>query len=322
MKIITFWILLCSCSLTFAQNLVPNPSFEDYSLCPQAHDGTNLLDHWSVPSGHTGTTDYFNACGPSTVGVPTNFIGVQDARTGDAYIGQYIGFATPAPADYREYIQVKLSAPLQANVLYSVGAWLSFPEYASYSVDRFGFYLSSTPLTGNNSFYVLPVVPQVESSGVFFTNSNGWEYVGGTFVATGGEEYLTIGNFRDTSMTNMQASGAFPAYGSGFIYVDDVIVQEGEITALASNGFQGAVQVFPTHLKSDQSIQIKIPAGFGKKAELSLYDSFGKVLVEKSQALTAGQDLITLGTSGAQSGLHFIKVTVGEREESFRLLFH
>jgi hypothetical protein len=61
-----------------AQNLVPNPSFEEYSICP---DGTSQIDratHW-MPFRHT--PDYHNACDESEiVGVP-NSIAADGAQT-------------------------------------------------------------------------------------------------------------------------------------------------------------------------------------------------------------------------------------------------
>ena len=52
-------------------NLVPNPSFEEYSLCPDKESQIERVDGWFSPSN--GTPDYYNYCSTSTtVSLPTH----------------------------------------------------------------------------------------------------------------------------------------------------------------------------------------------------------------------------------------------------------
>src|SRR6187455_2453226 len=77
---------------TRAQNLAPNPDFEDFSSCP---DGLNIPGNPNfncIPwrTGSAGTPDYFNACAnPNDIGVPDNIFGWQQAISGEAYTGFY-----------------------------------------------------------------------------------------------------------------------------------------------------------------------------------------------------------------------------------------
>src|SRR5580692_4077770 len=73
-----------SCGL----NLVPNPGFEDYTSCPNSVSELDLAAPWFQPTA--GTSDYFNVCGASSVGVPNNFAGSQPAHGGQAYAGEYM----------------------------------------------------------------------------------------------------------------------------------------------------------------------------------------------------------------------------------------
>ncbi len=71
-----------------AQNLVPNPNFEDYSSCPTGEGQIDVLDDWYSPTA--GTPDFFHGCfGPGIggVGVPINFMGNQLALSGKGYAG-------------------------------------------------------------------------------------------------------------------------------------------------------------------------------------------------------------------------------------------
>ncbi len=103
--------LLSSLSSAFAQNLVPNPSFEEYEECPtevgQVFNATGWYSALESP-------DYFNACSSSNdvntfaIDVPINHAGFQEPATGSAYIGLFSFFIVD---DYREYVQCQLLEP-------------------------------------------------------------------------------------------------------------------------------------------------------------------------------------------------------------------
>ena len=59
-KIFSLFLLLCSCLLHAQTNLVPNGSFETYTMCPDGGGVINYATPWYSPT--TGTTDYYNSC--------------------------------------------------------------------------------------------------------------------------------------------------------------------------------------------------------------------------------------------------------------------
>jgi len=315
-------LLACSCSMLCGQNLVPNASFENHSACPSGHDEVYKILDWTLPPSHTGTTDYYHACGTNNYGVPTNIMGSQMARTGEAYVGLYIGFSTTAPSDYREYIQVRLTSPLQAGVTYSVAAYLSLPEYASYTVDKFGFTLTNTPLSGNQNFYVLAATPQVESTSTYFNNLTGWDLVTGSFVAAGGEEYLTIGNFQDGANTNMQTTGASPAYSSGYVYVDDVIVQRGEIVGMAEPQTARDLNFYPTQLMGGDLLRIEVDAQLQESVSIELYDGIGRNVARAEWSLEAGNQRLEYSLPFLSPGVYMARVSAGSRTRTHKLRIH
>jgi hypothetical protein len=120
-----------------AQNLVLNPGFEDFSTCPNFIDQMNRATHWGKPT--PGTPDYFNSCTSfPSISTPTNGFGDQEAFDGEAYAGLvtyvdtmvYGGFA-----NYREYIQGKLSEPLQAGKFYAISFQVSVGDAYRYASD-------------------------------------------------------------------------------------------------------------------------------------------------------------------------------------------
>jgi len=107
-------LFYCSCQVLSAQNLVKNPSFEDFVQCPDAY-GTFNDDvlFWTMPT--YGSTDYFNNCS-MTMGTTRNFTGKQDTFHGNAYAGLY----AYGSKDYREYISGELKQKLEKNKKYII----------------------------------------------------------------------------------------------------------------------------------------------------------------------------------------------------------
>ncbi|MDO9187033.1 MAG: hypothetical protein Q7W13_13545 [Bacteroidia bacterium] len=86
-----FSFIFCKVHHTYAQtNLVPNPSFEQYSSCPSTECGISLATGW-YSAGYT--PDYFNGCASWPFGAPQNAAGYQYPASGNAYalVGTYGG---------------------------------------------------------------------------------------------------------------------------------------------------------------------------------------------------------------------------------------
>jgi hypothetical protein len=206
-----------------AVNLVPNPSFETFTSCPTSFGQLSLATPWDVPN--TGTSDYLNACAPvvfPSVNVPNNEQGFQNARTGVGYAG-LIPYS--AAADYREYLEAPLTSPLTPGTPYLVKFYVSLADQSLLAIDRLGAYLSVGPVGPVPNYAALPFTPQVESPQfVALNDATNWVLVSGVYVASGGEDHITIGNFHDdASTTTSPGPGAWP--GGAYYYVDDVSVE-------------------------------------------------------------------------------------------------
>lgn len=211
-----FTVAALSTSAFAQSNLVPNASFENYLSCPTTDDQVNRAVGWSKVG--TGTSDYMNACHTSSiVGVPNNVFGSQAARTGKAYT--HLITATKNASNYREYMQVQLTSPLASGLTYDVQFYVSRTD-GKIAVAQIGALFSSTPLSSSNS-QALNLVPQVENTTVISDTVN-WVLVSGSFVAAGGEQYLTIGNFRTPANTTKTTASGLHIHGS--YYIDDVSV--------------------------------------------------------------------------------------------------
>ena len=128
------------------QNLVPNGSFEDTLGCPDNYDQLFKTKYWYKPT--LGTSDYFNACdATSSTGVPSNVLGFQFAKSGNAYAGLSCG-DNNYPLE-REYIQTKLSEKLKRNKKYIISFWVSRADSTNYAVSNISALLSDSPVICN-----------------------------------------------------------------------------------------------------------------------------------------------------------------------------
>ena len=220
-------VILASLSLLYAGsvsaiNLVPNPSFELMTSCPTGLSSSQIqgVTLWTAPT--MGSPDYFHSCatGASGVSTPANDFGSQTPHSGQAYAG----FVLRPVNDYREYLEIPLTAPLAGGVSYDVSFYVSLADASQWAVDKVGAYLSVGSVGPVNNAGVLSVVPQVVNPvGTYITNKSTWTLVTGSYVAVGGETHMIIGNFADnTSTTPLTGLGGF--YPGSYYYIDDVSV--------------------------------------------------------------------------------------------------
>jgi hypothetical protein len=223
-------------------NLVPNYSFENYNLCPQDfnHRATKkFIPDWKMAS--KGTPDYFNKCAEDIVDVPKNFAGTAYPKTGNAYAGIILRqnftkdnrITGEKPLEYREYIQACLTEPLIEGVDYCVKFNVCLASNSRFAVDAIGAYLSDEMVYFREKG-VIDFIPQIENlRGKIIDNQDFWVEIEGVFTAKGGEEYITIGNFRHNNETYYMMFNHNSEFNFAYYYIDDVsvfqVVQEQQI---------------------------------------------------------------------------------------------
>jgi len=237
-KIGVYLVLFLALSLTFnAQtNLVPNYSFEEKDSCPKGMSYlTPSCKDWytpiskmnTIPIGFSlnswGTSDYFNLCANNTdAHIPNNYSGFQTPNFGNAYSGILLTINIPPSIfDFKEYIEVKLLKKLMNNKEYCIEFYYSIAErynYSKYYPIGIGALLTDTivsrqPGINTQQPQNIYAIPQVSGKLPQVMDTLNWIKVSGSFIAKGGEQYLTIGNFQHTdTLTNK----------SVYVYIDDV----------------------------------------------------------------------------------------------------
>lgn len=210
-----------------AQNLVPNPSFEEYDDCPGDFSQSSKefkVRYWQ--SANLGTPDNFNNCSLGEADVPHNWAGVSMAYQGKGYAGIYLWMNSKN--NYREYLQSKLNQSMLKDSLYEIEFHFKLSSYSKYSIDRIGLMLTDSLITVKHDQVISaqPTISIIQDSAL--TKETGyWETARQVYRAKGGEQFVTIGNFFDNAATHHYFIRFTPVQQSmleksAYYYIDDV----------------------------------------------------------------------------------------------------
>ena len=277
---LTIGVLALTVTQLYSQfNMVPNPSFEYYIECPRDFSavepaGSNYpsIRDWVRPT--VGSSDYYHACASeaSLLNVPNNFAGHIEAKDGLGYCGIFVFSGNDTLMnieDYREYLQVRLLSPMVAGNDYCVGFYVrpagynsSSNEQVFYATHRLGAHLSTSAIEAFSKpgvGEVLPYTPQVVASGMVSDTSQ-WTRIVGTYTATGGEQWITIGNFFKDSLTHplvlLWGDKGTLRYHDSYYFVDQVSVYEVEhARTFATSGEYPVCDAFPLEISATAGME-------------------------------------------------------------------
>jgi gliding motility-associated-like protein len=225
-----------------SQNLVPNPSFEEYytisfnppcfriPCCllakPTEWNYANIA-YWPGLYGPHYFTCQMNYCIDDEYPLPAQGVPVhnwngapytlngfyyQEPKDGCAYIifGTYMHhFNYGVYPNKRTYPYVQLSQALVPGERYCLSFWLSIPDINYYMTSNtIGAHFSTTPMVQHNDLY-MDITPHIENWRTDYPDtSDTWYLVSGSFVADSSYQYLTIGNFYPDTLTNVVIDSA------------------------------------------------------------------------------------------------------------------
>lgn len=208
----TALIFLFFSSVSFAQNLVTNPGFELYKECPSGIGQINKATGWF--SANTGTPEYARMRCPFAALNP---------HSGEGMAGLILHAQYPKAI---EYISTTLSTTLIRDSHYCIGFHIRAEESLFY-IDKVGLALThERPYL--HEWAPLALTPiLISPAGEPIHRALGWQRISKRIKASGGEQWLTIGNFNRpenlTQYMNEFAWGVEPGWNS-YYFVDDVFV--------------------------------------------------------------------------------------------------
>lgn len=228
MKKLLTYIIILNFSFCYGQNLVPNGDFETYTDCPTTQGLLPYASPWSNIASLT--PDYYHTCSSDLQSdVPTNLTGYQIPHSGNGYVGIF-AFQVSSSPNVREYISIQLEETLQNEQEYHLQFYLSLSNNSQFAITTIGAYFSESDALPMNQF-ILNVTPQIVNSTQALTDTTSWTLITGTYIATGGEQYLTIGNFEDDDNSGLQqVNGGIS--NSAYYYIDDVCVSNDSLSCL------------------------------------------------------------------------------------------
>ncbi|MFT6981494.1 MAG: outer membrane protein OmpA-like peptidoglycan-associated protein [Crocinitomicaceae bacterium] len=224
----TFVALSFFASSQDSENLVTNPSFESTDKKVKRLGSIANATGWTSPTGVRA--DLFVSSNIPDLSVPENIYGSEVAKDGDNYAGIVAySYGNKVP---RSYIMSKMEAPMKKGMTYCVKFNVSLSEASKYASNNIGALFLNKP-KGTDA--KLPIIDEPSvlhfNNGMKIMNARyNWTEVCGTFVSTGGEKYIMLGNFLSDDETkyermkkskDVKVSELIAAY----YYIDDVSVQ-------------------------------------------------------------------------------------------------
>lgn len=300
-------VLLLLSFFCVAQNLVPNGSFEIYTTCPDGASQINKATPWYDPTG--ASSDYFNACDTGYANVPYSSMGYQQARTGVGYAGLFA--LNWFYDDGREYIQVKLNSVLMQDSCYLVEFYSNLHNHIDYAINRLGAYLSNTAVSTVGPGSVMSYTPQIISA-FFLTDTLNWMRIAGYYKANGGEQYITIGDFKPFTTGDTLNIGN-DTYPGAYYFIDDVTVEKlsGCDTTLSVPDYTNGkmFKLYPN--PNNGNMQLDYSLNTIDKGDITIYDIAGKLIYKYELDAAASQ--IIISHTGFNNGIYFYRIKVNER---------
>ncbi|MBK9147686.1 MAG: hypothetical protein IPM12_07705 [Flavobacteriales bacterium] len=217
-----------------AQNLVPNPGFEETDSCTFGLGLGELQDWYSA----NVTPDHLQSCQPygTANGLPSNLITFQYPFEGENCVG-LITYHQNGPADQqREWIMAHLQEPMVVGQTYycSFRANAGFGGNAQYpqiwlANDKVGMLFTTydREWTWGDPFPSPPNTAHVHYPQVL-SDTVGWTLVSGSLVADSAYQYVIIGQFFSNALTDTlhfaSPSSVFPWYPRAYTLIDAVCV--------------------------------------------------------------------------------------------------
>ncbi len=209
-----------------ANNLVPDPSFEDLEGRLRKPGQMEIMQHWKPATG-SGADIFEKGHKKVEISIPDNMYGREKPITGKRYAGLvYYSYNNREP---RNYMITELANPLKAGANYCIKYNVSLSDLSKYAVNNVGAYVSKKKISKESEASLLFPAQVTHSKNKVIDEQYTWTEICGVFQAKGGEKYLTLGNFasnENTEYKKMKRPKGFnkPQKANAYYYVEDISV--------------------------------------------------------------------------------------------------
>jgi OmpA-OmpF porin, OOP family len=215
-------ILVTYYSLGQDNNLIENGSFESIKGKLKGLGGIENSEGWFSPSA--AKADIFNNDTKiPEISTSGNKFGKEEPKNGDKYAG-IVAFSYGDKVQ-RSYISKEMKYPMQKGMKYCVSMYVSLAELSKYASNQLAFQFTNKALQQEKGAIIGPShILHLEKKVISATY--GWEKICGTYIAEGGEKFVTIGNFTNNEGTKNEKTGKTTYKGTpaiaAYYYIDDV----------------------------------------------------------------------------------------------------
>lgn len=229
MRVSTIFVLgLCASSAFAQENLVPNGSFEATEGKIKKVGAISSATGWTSPTAVQA--DLFVPGKVLEINVPDNMYGKEDAKEGSNYAG-IVAFSVGNKVP-RSYLMTKLSTPLKKGMRYCVKFSLSLADGSKYASNQIGVNFSKKQFGTEDKAIIKDVahVLHANNDTKKINQMYNWDQVCGIYEATGGEKFITIGNFYPDANTSSETNRKnkdlkINQIVAAYYYIDDVSVE-------------------------------------------------------------------------------------------------
>ena len=312
------------------QNLVPNPSFEEYTQCPTGYGPYEGMDR--ALDWHTtlGGPELFNICDQGdTAGVPMNCFGYQVPASGVGYMGMWAFGNCECPSGLHEIVGARLVEPLVVGQIYwgslKVSWTTGYPNldcFTGLASNNMGLLCRMDSVGkgfGNGGWDDFPNYAHINSTAII-TDSVGWTTISGTFMADSAYQFIYVGNFYgddETQFVIMNLAGDQFAY----YYVDEICLSTVSGYCPVSTGMlepTGQFRPVAAWDVSSSSILIgDLPVGGAYTLEL--YDPIGHLLEHESVTVSPISTRWRLRNGPNAQGVFILRIRGGPGEWRIKL---
>jgi hypothetical protein len=309
----------------FAQNLVPNPSFEDTAYCVTGPTDIQAALGWE---SYADSPDYFHPCTSDPyVSVPNNWGGYQQPASGNAYSALGTFSSAFGLVNVREYIGRDLSTPLTIGTKYfvsfKVSLSISSTIWVNCATNNIGAGFSTIPYNYSTNPLSVTNNPKVYCDSII-TDTLNWVQIFGSFTADSSYQYIVLGNlFDDSSTDTLIVDSSASPYPNCFAYyyIDDVCVSTD--SSYAANYVYTAIQeellkdnfnIYPNPITDYFTIDNSL---FNEPYDLVIYNTLGQKLYEEKDIST---DTKTINVNHFTKGLLIINIKSKNQSKNYKLL--
>ena len=156
-----------------------------------------------------------------------NTYGKEEPKEGDNYAGLVV--YSPKDKIGRNYITSPLAQPMLKGKKYCVSMYISLAEGSKFATNNLGINFHKKQPKQDDNKTIVEKTAILHHQSKMVNATYGWEKVCGNYIAEGGEEFITIGNFTATDKTKTEKAIKIKDYKGvlsdiAYYFVDDISV--------------------------------------------------------------------------------------------------